>query len=235
MSLSAKETLETVTKACHPVVFFNQTTTKTAKQYMLPLMALHQRLFAASSTTGVFKTVPANVCILQMQHAGLIESVCGLPLQKGDLNCELNTTGFTPFAASAPPIREIACNHNERCVNRNALAVPVIAKVFYMPNGNEKDEYLTKMDREIQQCRYAKSKKQKRVWYLKKTITKLKAATASVKSAAAKIGEIAKVLPKNRVVKIARVRKGRKSMGSSGDNRHFEKKAPLHLHHYPGS
>lgn len=70
--------------------------------------------------------------------------------------------------------------------------------------------------------------KQKSLRRHKKTIVKLRTAgrtLSKARKAADQIMHVAKQLPKDRWVKIALVRKGTKSVGKGGDNRHFEKKA----------
>ena len=94
------------------------------------------------------------VRMLQKRYAGTIESICGLPIQKGDLNCELNTTGFTPCVASTAPTRQITMDHNEGGrVNRKAHAVPKTQNLIYMPFGDEKDVLATKREEQIQKVR----------------------------------------------------------------------------------
>ena len=74
-------------------------------------------------------------------------------------------------------------------------------------------------------CRHTNVNKQQTLRRRTKANAKLKSATHTVKRASDTIGELAKVLPQSRVVKIAHVREGSKSTGKGGDNRHFEKKA----------
>jgi len=158
MAISSDTSSTNIAKTCHPVVSFQYGKNNNRVKSFLPLVAIHQQLFGPASTTGKFKMEVQDIRILQMQHANMIESICGLPIRKGDLNCELNTTGFTPCEASTAPIRMAPMDHNVGGrANRKASAVPKTQKIIYMPMGNEKDEWATKLTKEIHNARCALS------------------------------------------------------------------------------
>ena len=156
MDISTPTSSAKIANSCHPVASFQYGENNKHVTHFLPLDAVHQLFFSNGSTLGKFQMKATDMRMLQMQHADMIESICGLPIRKGDLNCGLNTTGFTPCEASTAPIRMVAMDHNigDRA-NRKAFAVPKTQKIIFMPMGDAKDEWATKREKDIQNVRYA--------------------------------------------------------------------------------